>query len=327
MSQARPKKPIPEPSPSASVVLVSPTNQVLLLHRVKTSTSFASAHVFPGGNVDAKHDGEVPPPENAAQRHADGPAYRVAALRECFEESGILLAKGKDGKLMNLSEAVRDDGRRKVHNGEIKFGDWLEGVGAVPDVDGLIPFTRWITPPPTPKRLLTQMYLCPELPPKALPQQAPRSPLIPINGPHFGGMEHTRPNSRPIRLDPPPPTTPSACSSSLLARFFPATRNRTPGIPPAREPPPNHPTSAIPWAEKIISPRVLKVREDGYVVLGLDKASAEVEGIRDGKVRGGLFDAVVVVNLKAKGGPWNLGVFGRDEALRGEIGPPASGKL
>jgi len=79
-----------------------------------------------------------------------------------------------------------------------------------------------------------------------------------------------------------------------------------------------HPTSAIPWAEKIISPRVLKARGDGYLVLGLDRTGAEVEAIGDGKVRGGVADAVVVVNLKAKGGPWNLGVFGKDEAMKEE---------
>ncbi|KAK5242169.1 hypothetical protein LTR40_012886, partial [Exophiala xenobiotica] len=38
----------PKPaSPSASVILVSPSNEILLLHRVQTSSAFPSAHVFP----------------------------------------------------------------------------------------------------------------------------------------------------------------------------------------------------------------------------------------------------------------------------------------
>ena len=41
------------PRPSASVLLVSPNNQVLLLQRVKQSSSFASAHVFPGGKISS----------------------------------------------------------------------------------------------------------------------------------------------------------------------------------------------------------------------------------------------------------------------------------
>jgi 8-oxo-dGTP pyrophosphatase MutT (NUDIX family) len=117
--------------PSASVVLLSPSNEILLLHRVKTSTSFASAHVFPGGNVDPFHDGDVPP-EGNPDKHRDGPAYRLCAIRETFEESGILLAK-KDGKLVQLPEKEREDARKQIHARKIKFGDWLASIGATAD--------------------------------------------------------------------------------------------------------------------------------------------------------------------------------------------------
>ncbi len=119
------------PSPSSSVVLLSPSNEVLLLHRVKTSSSFASAHVFPGGNVDPYHDGDVAP-EGNPDRHKDGPAYRLCAIRETFEESGILLAK-KDGKLLELPEKEREEARKQIHARKIKFGDWLDSLGATPD--------------------------------------------------------------------------------------------------------------------------------------------------------------------------------------------------
>lgn len=125
------KKPIPEPRPSASIVLLSPTNEVLLLHRVKTSTSFASAHVFPGGNLDAFHDGDIPAP-GTRERHRDGPAYRLGAIRECFEETGILLAN-KDGRLIDLPQQERDEARKKIHGSQIRFADWLKSIGAEAD--------------------------------------------------------------------------------------------------------------------------------------------------------------------------------------------------
>ena len=120
------------------MVLISPKNEVLLLHRVKTSTSFASAHVFPGGNL-SKQDGLCPPPEDLS-RHNDGPWYRHAAIRELFEESGILLAKDHNsGKMLAVSEEQREAGRRAIHQHTITFTDWLkeQNPAAVPDIGGL----------------------------------------------------------------------------------------------------------------------------------------------------------------------------------------------
>lgn len=148
----------------SSVLLISPTNQILLLHRVSKASTFASAHVFPGGAVSKTHDGEMPGPDHP-DRHRDGPAYRMAAIRETFEECGIVLAKSKKtGRLFTeISDEEREQGRKAVHNGEIKFGDLLEKWGAVPDTESLIPFTRWVTPAVTPeslpKRFTTQMYI------------------------------------------------------------------------------------------------------------------------------------------------------------------------
>ncbi|KAJ6171828.1 hypothetical protein N7470_000895 [Penicillium chermesinum] len=103
------KRQIAVPRPSSSVILVSPKNEILLLHRVQTSSSFASAHVFPGGNL-SKQDGPCPPPEDF-KHHDDAPPYRRAAIRELFEESGILLAKNsKSGELLFVDEAAREKG-------------------------------------------------------------------------------------------------------------------------------------------------------------------------------------------------------------------------
>lgn len=135
-----PRSPPSEPRPSASIVLLSRTNRVLLLRRVSSSSAFASASVFPGGNLSGgfHEKGLVPLPESA-ERHKDGEGYRLAAVRETFEESGILLArrKGGEGKsgqvLLALSEEIRDEGRKLVHGNKVRFTEWLESVGGVPD--------------------------------------------------------------------------------------------------------------------------------------------------------------------------------------------------
>lgn len=121
------------PRPSASVLLVSPTNQFLLLQRVKQSSSFASAHVFPGGNVSKFHDGEMPGPESP-DRHVDSDVYRKAAIRETFEESGIVLARNAGfGRLIEVPEKEREEGRRLVHSNEVPFEQWLAGKGGRAD--------------------------------------------------------------------------------------------------------------------------------------------------------------------------------------------------
>jgi 8-oxo-dGTP pyrophosphatase MutT (NUDIX family) len=133
MAPSKGKKEIAVPRPSASVLLVSPQNQFLLLQRVKQSSSFASAHVFPGGNVSKFHDGEMPGPESP-ERHVDSEIYRMAAIRETFEESGIILARNAGfGRLIEVPEAEREEGRKLVHSNKIPFEKWLASKGGKAD--------------------------------------------------------------------------------------------------------------------------------------------------------------------------------------------------
>lgn len=119
--------------PSSSVLLVAPNNHILLLQRVKQSSSFASAHVFPGGNVSTYHDGEMPA-EDSLERHVDSDVYRLAAIRETFEESGILLARNNGfGRLIEVPEGERDEGRKLVHSDQIPFRQWLAKKGGRAD--------------------------------------------------------------------------------------------------------------------------------------------------------------------------------------------------
>lgn len=121
------------------MLLVSSKNELLLLHRIKTSSSFASAHVFPGGNLSSQ-DGPCPPPDDIA-RHEDSATYRRAAIRELFEESGILLAKNQtSGKILAVDEPTRESGRRLIHQNKITFDEWLkqQDANAEPDLGNLL---------------------------------------------------------------------------------------------------------------------------------------------------------------------------------------------
>ncbi len=68
-------------------------------------------------------------------RHVDGETYRLAAVRETFEESGILLARRRaDGRVLHVSVNVLEDGRKKVHSGQVGFGEWVASLGGSPDI-------------------------------------------------------------------------------------------------------------------------------------------------------------------------------------------------
>ena len=60
----------------------------------------------------------------------------MGAIRECFEESGILLARMKDGTgggLLEVEEEEREKGRKEVHEGKVRFEEWVKEKGGVPD--------------------------------------------------------------------------------------------------------------------------------------------------------------------------------------------------
>ncbi|TEA13205.1 Structure-specific endonuclease subunit SLX4 [Colletotrichum sidae] len=319
------------------IVLLSPTNQVLLLHRVKTSTSFASAHVFPGGNLDSFHEGD-PPPADAKERHEDSPAYRLGAIRECFEETGILLAtkkgSGDASTLVNLSVSDRDAARKQIHGNQVRFSDWVENIGGVPDVDALIPFTRWITPTMKHQnRFTTQMYIY-MLPFSASTGAEAEEHEIIVPTPD-GGVEHTaakfdtaytwleRADAGHIILFPPQyyllHLVSLFCSGGSDVNELAAQRDRLrtflATVPTAEsESARKHHTSQIAWADKVMSPHNLFTRQEGktaHVVLGIDKPGPELKD----SGRGGDWERVILVNF-TKEGPRQVRVRNREDVLR-----------
>ncbi len=127
---------------------------------------FASgALVFPGGSVDAD-DHEVA--KDSALHGASGGldaaalAFRVGAVRETFEECGILLARPKgSNELVSAARAGEIEAKHRValNKGERTFSEILKTEGIVPALDLLVPFAHWITPLGMPKRFDTHFYL------------------------------------------------------------------------------------------------------------------------------------------------------------------------
>jgi 8-oxo-dGTP pyrophosphatase MutT (NUDIX family) len=144
----------PPPRPAASLVLLrdSPEGlQALLLQRPGDDTVLAGAHVFPGGKLD-REDAEaeslsridsapealharLAEPELSSQAAA---ALYVAALREAFEETGVLLAHGADAALAERACALRRQG--------LAFGEVLAELDLRIQTSALQPWSRWITP-------------------------------------------------------------------------------------------------------------------------------------------------------------------------------------
>jgi 8-oxo-dGTP pyrophosphatase MutT (NUDIX family) len=127
---------------------------------------FASgALVFPGGSVDAD-DHEIAKDRSLCGAGGDldakALAFRIAAVRETFEECGILLArmKGSD-ELVSATHAGEIESRHRtaLNKSERKFSEVLRAEGVMPALDALVPFAHWITPIGMPKRFDTQFYL------------------------------------------------------------------------------------------------------------------------------------------------------------------------
>ncbi len=148
---------VPSPSSSLALLRARAALEVLLIQRHRSSRVGAGDFVFPGGKLeaaDAPADPEAwcrgTPPAEAARLLGldDGHSalgYRIAAIREAFEEVGVLLAYGPDGGL------VRDGApfatyRRACHEDSRAFWDMLRAEGLTLATDRLVYFSHWITP-------------------------------------------------------------------------------------------------------------------------------------------------------------------------------------
>jgi 8-oxo-dGTP pyrophosphatase MutT (NUDIX family) len=129
-----------EPRPSATVLLVRDGDpwELLMVQRPGGADFAPGAYVFPGGTV--QEDDRSFPDE-----------LRAAAVRELFEEAGILLARGaRDPECRWVG--------RELHRGA-SFGEALSEAGLQPDFDALVLFARWVTPALLRRRFDARFYI------------------------------------------------------------------------------------------------------------------------------------------------------------------------
>jgi 8-oxo-dGTP pyrophosphatase MutT (NUDIX family) len=174
---------------ASSLLLVRPAAEgieVFALRRAGSMAFSAHATAFPGGRVDPADDlpaelwrgvdldewarrlGTDAAPEGAASQMSElsprDAAGRLlaAALRETYEETGVLLAlDAQTGAAVDptLIRSLPEDTRTRLEAHELAFGDLLAEHGLVPDVAALVPWSRWITPVGGPRRYDTVFFV------------------------------------------------------------------------------------------------------------------------------------------------------------------------
>jgi glyoxylase-like metal-dependent hydrolase (beta-lactamase superfamily II)/8-oxo-dGTP pyrophosphatase MutT (NUDIX family) len=161
------------PRPAATLLLLRDGSlgpEAFLLQRTQSAAFLAGAHVFPGGALD-KADRDVRvlrrvagigDAEASARLGLDsgGLAYWVAAMRECFEEAGILLAEGEDGAPLAAARAAAlAPCRGLLHSGKLAFHEFLEKERLLLRGGELAYCGHWITPPARARRFDTRFFL------------------------------------------------------------------------------------------------------------------------------------------------------------------------
>jgi glyoxylase-like metal-dependent hydrolase (beta-lactamase superfamily II)/8-oxo-dGTP pyrophosphatase MutT (NUDIX family) len=192
------------PRPSATLVVVrnAPGGmQVLLLCRAERGDHNSGAWVFPGGTVDktdAQWRGLCDGPDDAAMSAKlavpeGGLDYAITAIRECFEECGLLFAR-RSGQLVSPSadEAARlSPWRDPLNRGERSLGEFCAAEGLTLAVDELAYFSHWLTPLGRAKRYDTRFFVA----------TAPAGQVAQHDGTEMVGMHWLRPSEALARGD------------------------------------------------------------------------------------------------------------------------------
>lgn len=179
-----------EPRPAASVLLIRPGRataiELFLIRRARGMRFLGGYYAFPGGKVDLADRGHDAlararglSPDAAARAIGDPAdevpalAYWHAAVREVFEETGMLLARDAEGRPVAASApdiAPRlETHRRALVRGERSFTAMLTAEEWFADLAPLAYLSHFVTPPASPIRFSARFFLCP-----VPPDQDPR---------------------------------------------------------------------------------------------------------------------------------------------------------
>jgi 8-oxo-dGTP pyrophosphatase MutT (NUDIX family) len=159
-------KPAATPVPAATIIIVrdgASGLEVFMVKRHHQIDFVAGALVFPGGKA-AKGDYDAGLSEftqGADGWNAEMRALGAAAIREAFEESGILFAREKGASDFISSERLGtlEHYRHPLEKGEIGLVDMLRKEDLVIACDALAHFAHWITPNNMPKRFDTHFFV------------------------------------------------------------------------------------------------------------------------------------------------------------------------
>jgi 8-oxo-dGTP pyrophosphatase MutT (NUDIX family) len=176
------QRPIAQPRDAATVVLVRPGQaglEVLMLARARAMDFAPGAHVFPGGSVDPQ-DAGVPcrgsAPGGLGVPDERARALVCAAVRETFEESGVLIGVSAESGGSSDSGPGPED-RRALLAGEVSFGEILARHGLVLTPGLVTPWARWVTPEAAPRRFDTWFFVA-EMPPGQIPEASAESDSV-----------------------------------------------------------------------------------------------------------------------------------------------------
>ena len=227
-----PPAPSPEARPpraSATLVVVRDTPEgieVLLSRRAERGDHNSGAWVFPGGIVDA---GDARADEfcsgvDAANANArlglqsGALSYFVAAVRECFEESGLLFATdSKDstsasGTMIRLDDdahAALRAWRGPLHRNERSIADLCREFGLKLAVDRLVYLSHWLTPLGRAKRFDTRFFIA----------EAPAAQTAAFDGTEMVEQLWLRPADALARAIELKLMTPTQTTLKLVGRF------------------------------------------------------------------------------------------------------------
>jgi|HubBroStandDraft_1064217.scaffolds.fasta_scaffold19142_3 8-oxo-dGTP pyrophosphatase MutT (NUDIX family) len=163
MSDEKPAERPPVPIlPAATILLLrdDPVFEVLMVKRHHQIDFAGGALVFPGGKT---HGGDDEPGWEARTLGWEAALpqkrpLRIAAIREAYEEAGILLARHADGAPFrgdDRAAAARED----IGRDRRPFLDLIKELDLYLDLEALTVFAHWITPPMTPRRFDTWFYV------------------------------------------------------------------------------------------------------------------------------------------------------------------------
>jgi len=153
------------PLPASTVLLLrdGPEGlEVFMVVRHHEIDSFSGALVFPGGKVDPGDGTARPYCRGGADLDNDALAFRVAAVREAFEECGVLLAYPRDGdELVDAARTATLEAawRERLVKDETDIAQMCRAEELELAIDLLAHYAHWITPRVVPKIFDTHFFL------------------------------------------------------------------------------------------------------------------------------------------------------------------------